>query len=133
MPDWPHIFQCEEEASIGKFCFFHDEYYLKNRSKVPDAFSNRLKQKIEESTSQKKPLLCIGYHIPDIRIENRYFIAGIYFTKSTFHGKTVFNNTFFQNADFSDAEFQEVTFNSGNFFKDAFLSVLSSTRKPSSV
>jgi uncharacterized protein YjbI with pentapeptide repeats len=111
-------FQCEEYALASGLCIFHDERYQKRHR---EEFDTKLNQKIEKSISQGSPLCCIGYHFPELRIENRQFTLPVYFTKSKFHGKAAFSNIFFEGADFSECTFEDVTFILGKFLDAYFV------------
>jgi hypothetical protein len=59
-------FECKiESLENKKFCFFHDETYLKdsNHPENKDYVINILNEKIDNSISKNTPLLCIGYYI----------------------------------------------------------------------
>ncbi len=124
------IFHCEiEHEENKKFCVFHDETYLKN-IKHPENKDNvitKLYSRIEDSISHNTPLLCIGYYLPDIKI-NREFKQPIYFNHSKFQNVNFSDATFSSGADFSDAtfsseaNFHEIKFSSGADFSDATFS-----------
>ena len=101
----------EENVLESGFCIFHDENYLQDRKN-----SKEREQKVNiefidmvgESISQKKALVCIGYHLPNIIMRKLDFVKPVYFC-----------NAKFQLIDFSSASFSEVAeadFDSAVFF-----------------
>ncbi len=89
-------FQCDQEACENKdVCLFHDDAYLKdnNHPENKDKVIQKLYDRIYDSLFYNKPLFCIGYFLPDIRINKK-------FTQSV-----NFNYCKFQIAKFSRATF----------------------------
>lgn len=61
--------------------------------------------RVKESKENKKPLLCIGYHLPDVTIKETLTLP-VYFTKCEFEGVADFSESSFEaQADFTSAEF----------------------------
>ena len=111
---------CDEEShSSSDYCIFHDKHYLehdyKNRK---NTVIKRLHSKIEEDIKEKKEILCIGYHIPEIEINEKFFVS-VYFNWTNFVGKTSFKNSeFHKSVDFSYTKFigDHVLFMGAKFF-----------------
>jgi uncharacterized protein YjbI with pentapeptide repeats len=111
-------FECTEENAETSFCSFHDEEYLRNHKNDIELIRKKIMEKIHHSISNNRPLVCIGYHIPDIRVENCQFTRPVYFSDAVFHGNLVFNNVFFQHCDFAGARFNDTTFSGVTFLKN---------------
>lgn len=77
--------------------------------------------KVKESITNNKALLCIGYHLPDITIKKVNFTIPVYFTKSIFHGNVLLEDSIFdEEFDMSDTELlQETSFWMVRFTKTA--------------
>ncbi|HEY9386209.1 MAG TPA: pentapeptide repeat-containing protein [Nitrososphaeraceae archaeon] len=127
--------ECGEKCDEGTSqCLFHDEQYLQHQNcheEIEKKKKQRLTEKINESIFDKKPLRCIGYHLPNgVRITGN-FPKTVDFSKSTFqevnfskalfsdevilvgtkfHGEAYFSETkFFGGANFSGAIFSHYT------------------------
>jgi hypothetical protein len=90
--DWVN-FDCQEEDPLASgLCIFHDKGYLlqckinneEHKRKVLD----RLKDKVNDAISNKKPLFCIGFHLPDFSLSDlsisKEFTKSVYFSGSQF-------------------------------------------------
>jgi uncharacterized protein YjbI with pentapeptide repeats len=118
-------FECKEEAltNNSSYCLFHDEkYYQSHAEEVAKRLFDKFNEHIDNNAANKEhqtPLKCIGYHIPQIIVENGiHFPYIVYFTKSKFHGTVIFHDVTFQIVNFAEAEFQEeATFSFVTFFK----------------
>ena len=109
------LFQCDEDAE-GEFCIFHDEHYLKNRTENNIDIINRIDQKIHDSSSNKMPLLFVGYYFPSVAL--RYE-----FTEPVYSSNSKFQNTDFSRAVFSNlVSFADATFSNDVSFADATFS-----------
>ncbi len=120
-----HLFECEIESVENKnFCLFHDETYLKdsNHPENKDNVITKLSEKVDNSISKNTSLLCIGYYLPDIKIDKE-------FSKPVY-----FNNCKFQYSDFSGtafsgiANFSRATFKEANFSWTAFFGIANFSR-----
>jgi uncharacterized protein YjbI with pentapeptide repeats len=99
-------FYCKEERVNKDFCLFHDETYLKD-SNHPENKNNVIKKlckKIDDGVSHNTPLFCIGYYLPDVKI-NETFMRPVYFINCTFHGANFSSAKFLAEANFSKATF----------------------------
>jgi uncharacterized protein YjbI with pentapeptide repeats len=118
-------FQCDEDALNSGLCIFHDNTYLKDpkqNSKRKQEVSARLVDKINESISKNMPLICVGYHLPDIKI-NRSFPKNVFFTQCQIEEADFSNTTFCDGADFSNVEFLgDANFVASEFEGDPFMS-----------
>jgi uncharacterized protein YjbI with pentapeptide repeats len=122
------FFRCKEQPLESRLCIFHDENYLADENNLIERekeVSSRFGHKIKNCVENMTPLLCIGYHLPDIRLDNVNFVKPIYFidctfldiyassvhfnralfSNSKFYGETNFPYTSFPKADFSHASF----------------------------
>ena len=64
--------------------------------------------KVRDSVDNNKTLFCIGYHLPDIKI-NENFAKPVYFLKCKFLERTDFDGSIFQSSiDFSESDFYEI-------------------------
>jgi hypothetical protein len=66
-------FYCDDEPLVSGRCIFHDKdylqdntYYEEHKRKVLD----RLKDKVNHAISNNKPLLCIGFQLPDFSLSD---------------------------------------------------------------
>jgi uncharacterized protein YjbI with pentapeptide repeats len=122
-------FECEEPALDSGFCLFHDEDYLRNSTNSAERYDKvkeRLNEIINESITNAKPLICIGYYLPDIELKKHFtqdliisnskirsadfrhskFEGKVQFSNSEFLGAALFSSTkFFKRADFREARF----------------------------
>jgi hypothetical protein len=106
-----HKFKCEVEAlDTSSLCIFHDKNYLqaeRDQQEHEQKVVQRLRDNIINSISHNEPLRCIGYHLPNIKIQEE-FTKSVYFYRSKFLG----------NADFSDNSFLDLllpSMNESNF------------------
>jgi len=128
-------FKCKEEALESSSCIFHDKNYLNHylssfREERKKKVKNRLMDMINK-VSSLEPLLCIGYHLPDIKIEGTlskpvHFIQSKFegtadFSEATFSGEAIFKEaTFSGEASFKGATFLGKTyFATATFFREA--------------
>jgi uncharacterized protein YjbI with pentapeptide repeats len=113
---WP---QCTE-LTDGKFCIFQDKEDLEsNKQEV----TKRFEKKVLDNLSNKEPLDCVGYYIPDIDFANllgeKMFSQPVYFRGATFHRGVNFSGfTFSGEADFSGAIFSKEVRFSRAFFSE---------------
>ena len=118
-------YKCEEDAVKDGLCIFHHpEYWKEHKEEVRKKFM----EKVEDAINNKKPLICIGYNLPEVDLSDKKFEAPVYFTGAIFHEGANFSSTKFSSiadfygatfrkgADFSLAEFSsEAYFDSANF------------------
>jgi hypothetical protein len=99
-----------EDILDSGFCIFHDNNYLQHylfsfREERKRNIIKKLMMRVKESKENKKPLLCIGYHLPDVTIKETLTLP-VYFTKCEFEGVADFSESSFEaQADFTSAEF----------------------------
>ena len=101
------IWECRRPAlsERKKYCLFHDpDHWRENPDEVRQEFYELVRQAIENG----EPLMCIGYHLPDIRLTDEElgveveFRAPVIFRDAHFHGCADFSGAQFQGyADFS--------------------------------
>jgi uncharacterized protein YjbI with pentapeptide repeats len=148
--DWgkdTNHFECNEEADENRFCIFHDEGYLKNSENLAAHEQNilsRFKQKIRRCVSKDEPLLCVGYHLPQIEVKERFtqpvvfddakigfadfseckFLSSVNFGGTEFLYDAIFTETEFHgNAYFGSCKFQQsCNFDSAVFHRDTIFS-----------
>lgn len=90
----------KENILDSGLCIFHDENYLKEL-KNKEANEQNLRTKLSEKLGKSKPLICIGYHIPDISFEQIHFEKSVNFAGAIFMGLTNFSKAqFTDNASF---------------------------------
>ncbi|MGB8938363.1 MAG: hypothetical protein WCC17_24995 [Candidatus Nitrosopolaris sp.] len=86
-------FYCEKDEDIlnSGLCIFHDKNYLQdkasrgpNEQNVRDKLMAKISENVMDTT---KPLLCIGYYLPSIKI-NETFVKPAYFSKCKFQTST---------------------------------------------
>jgi hypothetical protein len=69
-------FDCqEEEPLVSGFCIFHDKDYLQDKTNNEEHKRNlldRFKHKVNDAISNKKPLFCIGFQLPDLSFRFKY-------------------------------------------------------------
>ena len=123
-------FKCDQKFQEGKdLCIFHDERYLSNGSNHKNnEVRELLIKRIDEYIAKKEPLECIGYYLPDIKIEQE-FKQPVYFSYCKFQGTADFSrSTFsaevnFRRASFSaEADFKHVKFQGAADFNHATFS-----------
>jgi uncharacterized protein YjbI with pentapeptide repeats len=101
---------------------FHDESFLKD-PKLKEINEQKVKRKLEErienSISYNKPLICVGYHLPGFSFES--FTIPVDFSESIFMDPVYFMNCQFTNKVwFRGAHFtREANFNGAHFKEDA--------------
>jgi len=108
------LFECKEESLNSGFCIFHDKNFKNNEDKI-----NQLNKKIEYCIKNNKPLYCIGFIIPSIRIKKK-FSSPIYLTKSELDNFN-FSGSQAKYADFSGIKFQYIDFSETTFDELDFL------------
>jgi hypothetical protein len=85
-----------EDILESGLCIFHDEDYLQdkknNLKEHEQKVRDRLEAKVRNSIDQNKPLLCIGYHLPDITIKQANFTKPVYFSECKFQGLADFTS-----------------------------------------
>jgi uncharacterized protein YjbI with pentapeptide repeats len=149
-------YRCEEKALDSGFCIFHDENYLSNSSVFEarcDTIRNRLNELIDEHNINSKPLRCIGYHLPDILIKQKFKgdliisdskIHSANFTGSEFEGKVQINNSefsgqvsfcltkFLEDVDLHQTDFvEEANFSRAEFHKTSHFTTMKFQKQPS--
>ena len=104
-------FKCDQvRLGDSNYCLFHDEHYLKdgNYRDNEGIVKRRLYRKIENNLIDSRPIICIGYHLPEIYI-NKELKQSIYFNNCVFQGIANFaNSTFFAEVMFSGATFNHM-------------------------
>jgi hypothetical protein len=92
--DWVD-YQCDNMVLGSDLCIFHDVKYLKedkdNRYRHEENVRDELIEKILLSINQNEALHCIGYHLPDITIEETFTVP-VYFSKCEFQGVADFSH-----------------------------------------
>jgi Pentapeptide repeats (9 copies) len=131
--EYPDVdFTCKEDPRTGSstLCIFHDENYIKdNYEEFEHKATKRFEEKVKESSSDNKPLECIGYHLPSIEFAKYFpttttpeksFSQPVYFVKTTFYGANFRGATFSNVAYFTDATFSnEANFRGATFSNEA--------------
>ena len=112
-------FACQEEDPLASgFCIFHDKYYLHHylfsfREEHKRKVLDRFKHKVNDAISNKKPLFCIGFQLPDFNLSDlsirKEFTKPVYFNGSEFFGEAYFYDANFQ----GQAYFHEANFKTG--------------------
>ena len=110
-------YTCNEEALSSGFCMYHDETFEKPEEKIKG-----IEVLIKKALSKKKPLFCIGYYIPNIKIK-KTFSESVYFTKAKFQNCN-FSGSKFNKVDFSGAKFQNIDFSESEFSEADFFGVV---------
>lgn len=101
-------FECNEPTiTNGKFCFFHDEDHY---DEYEEDAAKRFEEKLLESISENKSLLCIGYYLPNVNflllLGEKSLPQRAYFTKVTFYkGASFAFATFSEEVEFTKATF----------------------------
>ena len=131
-------FKCPEEGTLilaSGFCIFHDKDSLQDKTMYEDRKKKQLDiltDKITQSISGGKPLLCIGFYLPDFNLSDlnieleftkpvyfvsSHFLGEVNFSKANFIGQAVFSKAIFEEeTDFSGANFR----GTANFFEATF-------------
>lgn len=108
-------FECKENSLNSGFCKYHDENYLPGHE---DEIKSEIKEKLEQCEQFGLPFECVGYHLPELDLENLEFSVSINFIDVKFHGEIIFDYTKFKKyVVFSDSVFYEnASFNNSEFF-----------------
>ncbi|RLI77344.1 hypothetical protein DRP04_11560 [Archaeoglobales archaeon] len=95
MVEWEY--ECSRDAILGsKYCIFHDKNYWR---KNPDHVRQEFYKIVEDAILNKKELICIGFNLPDINLEDvarklsvvrLEFKKDVYFDYTKFHGMSDF-------------------------------------------
>jgi uncharacterized protein YjbI with pentapeptide repeats len=115
-------FACSEPSiTNSKFCIFHDkDHYIEHEQEA----ARRFEKKVSDSISDKKPLECFGYYLPEIYFKKllREEILVQLFVVQPFEQPVYFNETrFYRSANFSNATFSgKASFEKATFCKEAF-------------
>jgi Pentapeptide repeats (9 copies) len=122
------ILAVDKKLGAGsKKCIFHDEKYVKDHYVEYEREAiQRFEKKVTDSSSENKPLECIGYFIPPVEFAKYFstttltekgFSQPVHFNKATFYGATNFSGaTFSDQADFAGATFSnEADFTEAKF------------------
>ena len=130
----------DEDILDSGFCIFHDKKYLQDylfsfREEKKRNVREKLMDKVNDSVTNNKALLCIGYHLPDIIFQRTNFTKPVYFSKCEFQGLADFSSakfstksrfysaTFSTKANFSLATFSaEARFSLATFSGHAYFS-----------
>ena len=89
-------FKCQEEDPLASdFCIFHDEDCLQDKTNYGEykrKVLDRFKHKVDDAISNKKPLFCIGFQLPDFSLSDlstskEEFTKPVYFSGLQFFGK----------------------------------------------
>jgi uncharacterized protein YjbI with pentapeptide repeats len=125
--EYPKIkFVCDVPSiPNSEFCIFHDkDHYTEHEQEA----ARRFEEKVSESISENKPLKCIGYYLPEIKVQG-VFRQPVYFNETRFYRNADFSNVTFSGkarfwkATFSgEAAFLRATFSGEAFFEDATFS-----------
>lgn len=113
----PRQYVCPNNAHENStFCIFHDPYYL------TDTTENEIRQlflaQVNTAVKNSSSLSCIGYILPQVRINNVKFSKSVYFVDTTFEKGAHFENIIFN----SIVQFSESTFKNGvRFNQTCFL------------
>lgn len=111
-------YTCTNDALASGYCKLHDENYLNDSTskEVETLFLSEL-----ERSSESGKILCVGFHLPEISLNNASFNKPIFFVGSTFHGEADFTNSKFHNVvDFSRCIFKnDLNFTGVDFYSEA--------------
>lgn len=102
------FFYCKEEAKTGLYCIYHNNKLLKSydRDRNRQEIRKGLTEKINDCINTNQDLFCIGYNIPDLKIEGKVFTAAVYFSHAKFNGETIIRNNSFHFASFEGSKFR---------------------------
>jgi len=110
-------YKCEEDAVEGGLCIFHHKTYWTEHE---DEVRKKFMEKVEDAVNNKKPLLCIGYNLPEVDLSEKKFEVPVYFQYAVFYEKVNFCKAEFNEVDFSFAEFNgEANFSNVKFLCEA--------------
>jgi len=116
-------YQCPRQARASGLCELHEPGFLTEQTAVQ--VSQIFMQEIIRFVRDRQPIICVGYHLPTIELENFEFSESVSFVNLIIDGTCNFSNAKFLNkVDFSrftcgddfiltDVEFNEEV----NFFK----------------
>ena len=102
-------FECDQLPIGDKgLCLFHYDEYLKDKihPENKENIIRRLNRRIENSINHTWPLKCIGYYLPDIKI-NKRFTQSVYFNHCRFQKAFFFDAKFSGRVSFLNAEFSD--------------------------
>jgi uncharacterized protein YdaL len=80
-------YKCEEDAVKDGLCIFHHKTYWKEHK---DEVRKKFVEKVKNAIENKKPLLCIGYNLPEVSFSMVKFEIPVYFKDAVFHEKVIF-------------------------------------------
>ncbi len=111
----------------SSYCIFHDpEFWKQHPEELREEFYDIVEMAIEED----KPLIAIGFHLPEVDLSGKVFDKDVLLEGCFFHGKSFFSGStfqraffsgaFFDDADFSYSLFQEADFQGASFTKASF-------------
>ena len=109
-------YKCPNDAQYrNEYCIFHDKTFLNSIESVRIIEKEFLEQ--IKSAQSKSELICIGYILFDIPLEQSQCKIPMYFGRSIFKGKVDLSNLIFsKNISFAHAEFKKgVTFRNTSF------------------
>src|SRR5690348_3757280 len=110
------IFQCDNDALESGLCKFHDITYLTETTQ--DDLDSCLIEKLKDSIKTKKELVCVGYHIANMSVIEK-FSESVYFDKVVFHGEVHLDNSEFEkDIQFSKCVFEKDVSFTGSVFLD---------------
>ena len=98
-------FCCQEDQLKSGYCIFRDDKFLISNPENKKLIIEELKNKIKNCIDKHEVLICIGFHISEIKIKDNFSIP-VYFNSAIFHGHVSFSESeFMDNADFSYSKF----------------------------
>lgn len=110
-------FMCRNPAISSCLCKFHEPEYLtrETEKEIVMLFMHKMKNAMK----QKRPLMCIGYRLPQIIVKNKKFAKSVYFAKAIFEDVIRFEGTTFKSAvQFSESQFKRGLRFSRTIFED---------------
>jgi uncharacterized protein YjbI with pentapeptide repeats len=134
------LFICYEESLNDRpYCIFHSGF-----NEDSETARKRFTERVHECMYNDKPLICIGFFIPETTIKGRFtkpvyliksvidgidlsgveFSSGVYFYHTKFSRRAIFYETVFASAsDFYGTYFEDdAVFNRSKFVKEAYFS-----------
>ncbi len=133
-------YKCPHDAVKDGYCIFHHPRYWKEN---PNEVRDRFIEEINIGINDKKDVICIGYHLPEIFIsdlditevgyvdfsqcefhQNIDFLLVKFPQYANFRGAKFYQGAYFvraefQNVNFVGAEFQNAYFNNAKFYQNA--------------
>ena len=109
-------FECDEKAIKNKkYCIFHDKNFAKNANDLQKKLIKKQFERNIETQAKTGEIKCVGYRLPEIKLNDILKDIPIYFTKAIFYGKVDFSKAVFE----KDISFSHAKFEKGLDFKNA--------------